>query len=144
MKPEPVRPLHRSILGAQKNCRLPLISKKVGPGPQPLPLGCCQEPSGHGLPAAKFTLSGQNKALESALQVEIQSHFPQSSRSAAADPAPKRRPPEPAKSRVHGGCVRGLRPAPCSASPTSGNPSSPMVAALISSHVHPGDGWNFP
>lgn len=89
MKPEPVRPLHGSILRAQKNCKLPLISKKVGRGPQPLPLGCCQEPSRHGLPEAKFALSGQNKALESALQVEIQSHFPQSSKSAAAEPAPK-------------------------------------------------------
>lgn len=87
MKPEPVQPLHGCILGAQKNGKLPLKPKKVGLGPQLLPLRWCQEPSRHGLP--KFTLSGQNKALESDLQVEIQSYFPQRSKSAAAEPAPK-------------------------------------------------------
>lgn len=139
MKPEPVRPLHGSIPRAQKNCKLPLISKKVGRGPQPLPLRCRQELSRHRLPEAKFALSGQNKALESALQVEIQNHFPQSIKPTAAEPAPKGDhqspcPQQRAEPRleVHVGSP---------ALPTLGNQSSPTVAALIS---NPRDGWNFP
>lgn len=136
MKPEPVRPIHGSVPGTQKNSRIPLVSKKVGPGPQPLALRCHQESRGQRLPAAKFTFSGQNKVLESALQVEIQSHFLQRSKSVAAETAPKRDHESPHPQQRAQPTVDAL--------PTLGNPSSPTVSALISNQVHPGDGWNFP
>lgn len=109
MKPEPVRPLHGSILGAQKNRKLPLISKKVGRGSQPLPLRCRHEPSGHSClvraeqsPGICFT--GGNPE-----------QFPPKQQIHSCWASTERTPPEPpstAKSRAHSGGVRGLRPAP--------------------------------
>lgn len=61
MKPEPVRPLHGSILRAQKNCKLPLISKKVKRGPQPLPLRCPRSWAGMGCQKQSLPCQGRTK-----------------------------------------------------------------------------------
>lgn len=138
MKPEPVRPLHGSILRAQKNCKLPLISKKVGRALSLCPSDAARSWAGTGCQKQSLPCQGRTKPWNLLYRWKS-SHFPQSSKSTAAEPAPK-----------------GDHQSPCpqpraeprlevhvnfSASPTLQNQSSPTAAALIS---NPRDGWNFP
>lgn len=147
MKPKPVWPLHKSILGAQKNCKLPLIAKQLGPGPQPLPFGCRLEPSRAQAASSKICLVRAEQSPGICFTGGNPESFPPKQHICSFWASTKRRSqesPPTAKSRAHGGGMHVVHPVPRSTLPTLGNWSSPMVAASVSNHIHPRDGWNFP